>query len=144
MFKQEIQIRWADIDANRHLRHSVYYDYGAAMRINALAAGGLSMKKLEELRIGPILFREEAIFKREIVLEDEITIDVEVVRAREDFARWSLRHHFTKGDGTLAAIINIDGAWIDLQKRKLTVPGSFIIDVFNAFPKAPEFELLRS
>ena len=142
MFHQNIQIRWADIDANRHLRHSVYYDYGAAMRINALAAGGLSMKKLEELRIGPVLFREEAIFKREIVFEDEITIDVEVVRAREDFARWSLRHHFTKGDGTLAAIINIDGAWIDLDKRKLSVPSPFIRSVFNEFPKAPDFELL--
>ena len=100
------------------------------------------MKKLEELRLGPILFREEAIFKREIVLEDEITIDVEVVRAREDFARWSLRHQFVKADGTVAAIINIDGAWMDLVKRKLTVPGSFIIDVFNKFPKAADFELI--
>lgn len=142
MFNQKIQIRWADIDANRHLRHSVYYDYGAAMRIAALAAGGLTMKKLEELRIGPVLFREEAIFKREIHFEDEITIDVEVVRAREDFARWSLRHHLVKADGTLAAIITIDGAWIDLDKRKLMVPGPLVFDVFSKFPKAPDFEFI--
>jgi acyl-CoA thioester hydrolase len=142
MFQQKVQIRWADIDANRHLRHSVYYDYGASMRINALTAEGLSMKKLEELGLGPILFREEAIFKREIVFEDEITIDVEVVRARDDFARWSLRHQFIKADGTIAAIINIDGAWMDLVKRKLTVPGTFIIDVFNKFPKAADFEMV--
>ncbi len=139
MFKQNVQIRWADIDANRHLRHSVYYDYGASMRMNALTAEGLSMKKLEELMIGPILFREEAIFKREIVFEDTITIDVEVVKARRDFARWSLRHHFIKADGVIAAIINIDGAWIDLAKRKLTVPGEFITGVFEKFPKAPDF-----
>lgn len=140
MFKQKIQIRWADIDANRHLRHSVYYDYGASMRMNALTAEGLSMKKLEEMMIGPVLFREEAIFKREIHFEDEITIDVQVVRAREDFARWSLRHNFVKGDGTLAAIINIDGAWIDLSRRKLVIPGEFISDVFGKFPKAEDFE----
>ena len=140
MHKQTVQIRWADIDANRHLRHSVYYDYGASMRINALAAEGLSMKKLEELRMGPVLFREEAIFKREIMFEDEITIDVQVVRARADFARWSLRHHFTKADGSLAAIINIDGAWIDLVKRKLAIPDQFIIHVFEKFPKAEDFE----
>ncbi|HEU5147996.1 MAG TPA: acyl-CoA thioesterase [Chryseosolibacter sp.] len=143
MFKQTVQIRWADIDANRHLRHSVYYDYGASMRMNALTSEGLSMKKLEELKMGPVLFREEAIFKREIMFEDEITIDVRVVRAREDFARWSLRHHFVKTDGTLAAIINIDGAWIDLFKRKLAVPDSFIIHVFEKFPKAEDFELIR-
>lgn len=142
MFKQKIQIRWADIDANRHLRHSVYYDYGAAMRITALAAEGLTMKKLEELKIGPVLFREEAIFKREIHFEDEIFIDVEVVKAREDFARWTLRHRLLKSDGTVAAIITIDGAWIDLDKRKLTLPGPFIIDVFRKFPKAADFELI--
>ena len=140
MYKQQVQIRWADIDANRHLRHSVYYDYGASMRMNALTAEGLSMKKLEELMMGPILFREEALFKREIHFEDQITIDVQVVKAREDFARWSLRHHFIKHDGIVAAIVNIDGAWIDLNKRKLVIPDPFIIDVFGKFPKAPDFE----
>jgi acyl-CoA thioester hydrolase len=140
MYKQQVQIRWADIDANRHLRHSVYSDYGASMRMNALTAEGLSMKKMEELMIGPILFREEALFKREIHFEDQITIDVQVVKAREDFARWSLRHHFIKQDGIVAAIINIDGAWIDLNKRKLVIPAPFIADVFGKFPKAPDFE----
>ncbi len=142
MHKQTIHIRWADIDANRHLRHSVYYDYGASMRMNALAALGLSMKKLEEMRIGPVLFREEAIFKREILFEDEITIDVQLVRSREDFSRWSLRHHFIKADGTLAAIINIDGAWIDLEKRKLVVPGDFIADIFRKFPRSQDHETI--
>jgi acyl-CoA thioester hydrolase len=42
----------------------------------------------------------------------------------------------------LAAIINIDGAWIDLAKRKLAVPGEFISHVFERFPKAADFELL--
>ncbi len=142
MHTQTIHIRWADIDANRHLRHSVYYDFGASMRMNALASFGLSMKKLEELRIGPVLFREEAIFKREILFEDEIAIDVQLVRTREDFSRWSLRHHFTKGDGTLAAIINIDGAWIDLEKRKLVAPGDFISDIFRKFPRSHDFEVV--
>src|SRR5688572_20137863 len=116
---QTIQIRWADIDANRHLRHSVYYDYGASMRMNVLSERGLTTKKLEELALGPVLFREEAIFRREIVFEDKITLTVELVKVTEDFGRWSLRHHFLKGDGSLAAILNIDGAWIDLNKRKL-------------------------
>ncbi len=103
---------------------------------------GLTMEKLEELMIGPILFREEAIFKREIHFGDTITIDVEVVKARKDYARWSLRHHLTKADGTLAAIINIDGAWMDLVKRRLAIPDPFIAKVFDAFPKAEAFELI--
>lgn len=112
------------------------------MRMNALTAAGLSMKKFEQLMMGPILFREEAIFKREILFEDVITIDVEIVRARNDFSRWSLRHHFRKEDSTLAAIINIDGAWMDLTKRKLAVPGEIITHVFEQFPKSPGFEVI--
>ena len=142
MFKQTLQIRWADIDANRHLRHSVYYDYGASMRMTSLSSQGLTMQKLEALGIGPILFREEAIFRREILFGDEITIDVQLLKARPDFSRWSLRHHFSKEDGSLAAIINIDGAWIDLEKRKLAVPDSYIVDIFEKFPKTQEFQWL--
>lgn len=139
-FTQSVSVRWADIDANRHLRHSVYYDFAAAMRMNILVENGLDGKKLEELHVGPILFREEAIFKREIMLEDKITIDVSVVKATEDFARLSMRHQIVKADGTLAAIINVDVAWIDLIKRKLTQPPPAVVSIFNAFPKSDDFQ----
>lgn len=141
-FSEHIQIRWADIDANRHLRHSVYYDYGAAMRMHTLSGQGLTTKKLEELMIGPILFREEAIFKREILLEDKITITVELVKTTSDYGRWSLRHQFLKSDNTLAAILNVDGAWIDLAKRKLATPNEFIRNIFEHFPKSNDFQMI--
>jgi acyl-CoA thioester hydrolase len=92
--------------------------------------------------MGPILFREEALFKREIKFEDKVTIDLVVTKATTDFSRWSVRHHFYKEDGTLSAIINLDGAWIDVLKRKLAVPDDFIQKVFDDFPKAPEFETI--
>lgn len=141
-YSQTIQIRWADIDANRHLRHSVYYDYGAAMRMNVLSERGLTTKKLEEFMLGPILFREEAIFRREVLFEDQITLNVALVKVTEDYGRWSLRHHFIKGDGTLAAILNIDGAWMDLSKRKLAVPNEFIRNIFQDFPKSEDFQII--
>jgi acyl-CoA thioester hydrolase len=64
------------------------------------------------------------------------------VKSTEDFARWSLRHHFIKEDGTLAAILNIDGAWMDLVKRKLAVPNQFIQNIFSLLPKSEDFELI--
>ena len=92
--------------------------------------------------MGPILFREEAIFKREILFEDQIKLNVELVKATADLGRWTLRHQFTKGDGTLAAIVTVDGAWIDLAKRKLAVPNDFIKGIFEDFPKSPDFQLI--
>jgi acyl-CoA thioester hydrolase len=137
-----IQLRWADIDQNRHLRHSAYYDFGALTRMTFLNAHGLTTEKMEELKIGPVLFREEAIFKREIKFEDKITLDIEIVKATADFSRWSIRHHVTKADGTIAAVIQVDGAWIDLVRRKLAAPNEFIQTVFKDFPMSPEFETI--
>ena len=141
-FSRTIQIRWSDMDANRHLRHSAYYDYAAAMRIMVLGDNGLTLKKLEEFEIGPILFREEAVFKREIRLDDKITVDVVLVKSTANFSRWSLRHHFIKDDGIVAAIINIDGGWLDLIKRKLIVPNELVQSIFASFPKTPDYELI--
>lgn len=135
-----IQIRWSDIDQNRHLRHSAYYDYGATVRMKFLNEGGLTTKKMEELQVGPILFREEALFKREVTLEDKITVDVEICSAREDYSRWSLRHNFLKADGTVAAIINMDGGFLDLTKRKLTQPPDFVKEIFRSFQKSSDFK----
>ena len=136
-----MQIRWSDIDQNRHLRHSVYYDFGALVRIAFLSEMGLTTKKLEELSIGPILFREEAIFRREIKLEDTVTVNVELTKMNNDFSRWSLRHNFHKQDGTLAAVVTMDGAWIDLKTRKLTLPGAFVQSVFDSFLKSDNLKM---
>lgn len=141
-FKVPMQIRWADIDQNRHLRHSAYYDYGATVRMIFLNEQGLTTEKLEQLRMGPVLFREEALFKREIRLEDRITVNIEILKSTPDYSRWSLRHQFVKEDGALAAVIQIDGAWMDLVRRKLTVPDPFIQGIFKAFPLSPEFQWL--
>ena len=140
-YSTRIQIRWADIDQNRHMRHSVYYDYGAMVRINFLGQHGLTSAKFEELNIGPILFREECIFRREISLEDEIDIDLELIKSTADYSRWSIRHRFIKSDGVLAATLSLDGAWIDIQKRKLTAPSTLVRHVFSAMPKSADFEL---
>jgi acyl-CoA thioester hydrolase len=141
-FSIPIQIRWADIDQNRHLRHSVYYDYGAMARVEFLNNHGLTSAKFEEFHMGPILFREEAIFKREIKFGDSVTVDVEMVKSTDDYARWSMRHNFIKQDGTLATVINIDGAWIDIVKRKLTVPNTFIRAIFDNLPRSQEYQAI--
>ena len=139
-FSLPIQVRWSDIDQNHHLRHSAYYDYGATARIACFSQHGLTNLKFEELHIGPILFREEAVFKREIKFEDRVTIDMVVTKATADFARWSIRHQLFKEDGTLAAILNLDGAWIDIVKRKLAVPDEYVKKIFDDFPKADDFQ----
>ncbi len=137
-YKLKLQVRWADLDANAHLRHSVYYDWGSYCRISFLNGHGLSTMKMHELKVGPVLFREECIFRKEVLQEDDVSINVELVKSRRDFSRWSMRHTIFKGD-VIAAVINIDGAWMDTVKRKLCAPPDLVATTYDDMPKAEDF-----
>lgn len=141
-YTKQVQIRWADLDANAHLRHSVYYDWGSFCRIEFLNEQGLSTTKMHELHIGPVLFREEAVFKREIRQEDRVTINLELVKARRDFSRFSIRHTIIKNEDTVAAVIIVEGAWMDTIRRKLCTPPGIIATTYDAMPKSSDFEWL--
>lgn len=138
-FLLPLQIRWADIDANHHLRHSVYNDFGAQARIECLAKYGLTMEHMHALKIGPIIFREECIFRKEVRATDQLTISVAVSKLRVDFSRFSFRHEIVRSDNTLCATLNLDGAWMDTQTRKLTIPPKEIAEMMKDFPKTEDF-----
>ena len=139
-FSRTIQIRWSDPDPNFHIRHSVFYDWGAYARIEFFNEFGLTSQVMQELQIGPILFREECVFKKEIRPGYEIKMDVRLLRSRKDFSRWSFQHHFTKGDGTLCAVLTVDGAWLDVVKRKLASPPEKVNEIFNKMQKGEGFQ----
>lgn len=137
---KELQVRWSDLDPNFHLRHSVYYDWGAFARVEFLNECGLTTAVMTRLQVGPILFREECVFKREIRLGDKVTISVEMISAKKDFSRWNIRHQIVKNGDTLAAIITVEGAWLDIVKRKLGPPPPEATSVFDKMPRATSFQ----
>lgn len=137
---KSVEVRWSDLDPNFHLRHSVYYDYGAYCRIAFLDAHGLTAAFMAQNNLGPVLFREECLFRKEIRLGDVVTIDLHLLKAKVDQSRWSIQHHIYKNSDTLAAIITVDGAWINTQLRKLSAPPEQVLHVFNNMPRAEGFE----
>ncbi len=140
MFDIPIQIQWLHLDPNGHVRHSAYYDFCAYARVQIMHNLGLSIAQMKALHVGPILFREEAIFKREIHLEDELVSQTALCKASPDYNRWSFRHHLVKKDGTVAAIVTVDGAWLDTTERKIAaLPENFQTE-FEAIPKTKDFE----
>ncbi|MEL6356722.1 MAG: acyl-CoA thioesterase, partial [Bacteroidota bacterium] len=122
IFEKQIEVRWSDCDANRHVRHSAYYDYGAHSRIRFFTEVGFDSGKLNELNVGPILFKEECSFIRELTSDDTITVNLLKGELSEDGSRWVLHHEIYNRHGEKSAHITIKGAWMDLKLRKLTIP----------------------
>ena len=137
-----VQIRWADLDPNFHLRHSVYYDWGAYCRISFFYANNLTADVLRQLNIGPIIFREECVFKKEIRFGDEISVDMSLTKSRKDFSRWSVRHRILKNKEIVSAILTLDLAWLNVSERKLAIPTKEVGEVIDALPRDESFEWL--
>lgn len=140
MYSIPIELRWSDLDPNFHLRHSAFYDFGAWARIRYLEESGLSTGMMQELRFGPILFREECVFRKEIRLGDKVTISVQLLKARADFSRWTIQHQFIKNGDQLAALLTVDGAWMNTELRKLAALPEQARPVFEGMPRAENFE----
>ena len=139
-FSKKISFRWADLDPNFHVRHSVYYDLGAQHRLEIMEEVGLSMKTMQAQYFGPVLFREECVFRKEIKLSDTIFIHTKIAKMKPDASRWTITHELRNENDQLAATISVDGAWMDTKLRKLVdpVPDS-ILEALSVFPKSEDF-----
>ncbi|HEX4875930.1 MAG TPA: acyl-CoA thioesterase [Chitinophagaceae bacterium] len=138
-FVMPVQVRWADLDPNFHLRHSVYYDWGAMCRINFFYQHGLTAEVLKEFELGPIILREECVFRKEIRPGDRVKMNLELARAKRDYSRWTIRHTIVKNDEVTAALLTIDGAWLNTVKRKMTVPPEEAVKMLQAMPLSEDF-----
>lgn len=142
-YSKLLEVRWADLDPNFHVRHSVYYDWGAFCRMSFFTEQGLSVAVLQEHHFGPILFREECQFRKEIKFGDSISMDMKLLKARSNYSRWSIQHHIYKNNDTVAAILTVDGAFIDTNIRKLTIPPPIALTVFTEISLSDSFEWIN-
>lgn len=138
-----LHIRWADLDPNFHVRHSVYYDFGAQYRVDLLNHLGINTEVMTQQHFGPVLFREECLFRREIRYGSDVFISAKIAKMRRDGSRWTFRHELTDGKDKTYAILTAEGAWLDLHTRKLANPVPEIVTtMLDRLPKTEDFEWL--
>ena len=140
LFSKQLSIRWADLDPNFHLRHSAYYDFGAQHRIEILEDLGLTLRVMQQQHFGPVIFREECVFRKEIKIHDTIVMHTKMARMKPDASRWTIIHELYNED-VLCATITVEGAWMDTKIRKLATPTpEVIISAMSVFPKTENFD----
>jgi acyl-CoA thioester hydrolase len=140
----ELHVLWSQIDANVHLRHSAYADFCAQARSNMLNQLGLSLQEFNKNKIGPILFREELNYLREIGLDEKIKVSVEITKYNTQNSRFSFRHVIYKENGVKAAIVVVDGAWMNIIERKLTSIPDDWKEIIYKIPKSEDYTEIDS
>ncbi|GHA55860.1 acyl-CoA thioesterase [Pontibacter akesuensis] len=135
----EGKVMWSHLDANGHMRHSAYADFASQARIAILEELGLDLGTFQRLKIGPILFREELFYLREVGINEQLRIDIALTKARPDGSRWSIRHDIYRADGAKAAVVHVDGAWMDLKLRKLTGLPEELQVLFNHMTRSEDY-----
>lgn len=143
-FEEQFTVRWSDLDANRHVRNTIFSEFATHTRLRLLEAHGFSMADFEAMRFGPVMFREEIRYRRELVFGEGVVVNVLFAGLSDDGSQWRVHQEVSRGAGKSAALLTIDGAWIHLDSRKLVAPPPELLEILRSLPRTKDFSVLRS
>ncbi|HBR11345.1 MAG TPA: thioesterase [Chryseobacterium sp.] len=133
VYYHKFEVRWSDIDANRHLGNSTYVDYCSQTRMAFLNKNKIGLTQLNRWGVGPVMLHERYSFFKEIYADQTVFVGLEVSALSEDGSIYQFVHKFYLPDGTHCATAEATGVWIDMMLRKTTAPPEDIMEVMNAF-----------
>jgi acyl-CoA thioester hydrolase len=143
-FEERFRVRWSDLDANRHVRNTIFSEFATHTRFRLLEAHGFPQARFESSRFGPVMFREEIRYRRELLFGEEAAVNVRFAGLSEDGSQWRAHQEVARADGKQCAVLRIDGAWIHLDTRRLVAPPRELLDLLRSLPRTGDFEVLRS
>jgi acyl-CoA thioester hydrolase len=136
-------VAWGDLDANQHMRNTAYLDYAAQSRFLFLASQGFSPESFRRHRMGPVVFRDEVEYRRELKHLETFTLTLELAAMSEDGAKFVLENTFTDARGRPAALVRSDAAWFDLEARRVASPPAGLLEAMNRMPRTAGFVVLE-
>ncbi|UJH66055.1 thioesterase family protein [Allomuricauda sp. SCSIO 65647] len=142
MFLKEFEIRWSDLDANRHLANSAYINFMSHTRMAYLGQLGFNQKTMAQHNIGPVVFYEHVYYFKEVFPGKPVQVSLGFKGMSKDGMFFEFQHDFYDSDGTNFARCEMMGAWIDLKERKLTALPQVFLDAFDKMEKVEEFRIL--
>ncbi len=143
MFEVTFKTIWANFDPNRHMRHTAYSDYAAEVRARFFLKHDLSLEEFAKMHIGPVIFKEETVYYKEIKMGTDISVNMQLTAATENLDRWEFTHQIFNDKKEVSAIVKVQGAWIDLQKRKLTGLPAEVLQKLQSLPKSEDFKIIE-
>ena len=135
---------WKDIDFNQHMRNTAFLEKIDDVRLMFFTDNGFSMREFARLRIGPVVFRDEVDYMKEVNLLDEIKVTIATGGLSEDVSHYIIRNEMFRADGKMTARVTSHGTWFDLVERKIVAPPKELASIFQALPKTEDYKDLPS
>ncbi len=142
MYTKQFEVRWSDMDANRHLANSAYVNFMSHTRMSYLFSKGITQKMMLDHQLGPIVFYEHIYYFREIHPGRPITVTLDFKGLSEDGMLFEFHHDFYDYKGRNLAHCEMMGGWINSETRKLTPLTKEALEVFGVLEKADDFRTL--
>ncbi len=144
MFSKPLFAGWGDMDFNSHMRNTAFLDKAADVRMLFFAENGFAMQEFSRLGIGPVIFKDEIEYLREVRLLEKFEVTLAAAGGAEDGSRFLLRQEFRLDGGRVAARVQSLGGWMDLARRKLTLPPDSLLESMRRLERTEDFVVLPS
>lgn len=141
-YSRTYQIRFSDIDANRHVNNAAYIDAAGDMRYQFFAENGFPPERFEQLGVGVVYTKITTEFLREVLLGETVTVTFALAGLSPLGVRWKVHHDILKVNGKKAVSMDMEGMLLDLVTRKPVQPNEELLRVFQLIPRMDDFEVL--
>jgi len=85
---QHFQVRYSDLDTNGHVANTSYLKYSLDTRVGYMFANGLTAEMMRDSGFGPIVFREDITYRKELRAPEKIEVRFWVKSLHEDGIRF--------------------------------------------------------
>lgn len=139
---EKYNIRWSDLDPNRHLANSAFMDFMSQARLNFISKSGITHRVMEKYDLGPIAFYEHIYYFKEVSPDEPIYISVELKGMSEEGTFFAFNHNIYDKNGHNLAHCDMMGAWMSLENRQLTSLPADLEPHFKALKRSEDFRIL--
>lgn len=140
MYQQKFDVRWSDLDANRHMANSAYQNFMSHTRMAFLIENDFGQREMAQYETGPVIFTEQVFYFKEIHQGKPVTVTCELTGMSEDGSMFSFRHDFYDHKGRNLARGLMTGAWMNLKERKITALHTDLYNKIKDLPKSDDFK----
>ncbi len=141
-FLERFRVGWGDLDGNNHLANRAVLDRAADARLAYFALHGFPGSRFASERLGPVIGHDELVYRKELRLLEEFTVDLWLIGLSSDGIRFALQNIFRNGSDEVTAIVTSEGVWFDLDARRPRPPPPDLDALMRTMPRGSAFREL--